>query len=167
MIYGTVLAVVVLAALYCAVATRRYEATGTLQVEKESSDAMGLESLMSSASGASDALDANINLQTQANILQSDTLALSTIEALHLEGTKDFQPHWNPIRRVLELFSPSGTADSPGVPLENAPERRRRALKIFQANLKVKPVSGTRLIEIDYLNPDPQLAAAEIGRAHV
>ncbi len=160
---GTLLAVVVVAALYCAVATRRYEATGTLQVQKESSDAMGLESLMSSASGASDALDANINLQTQANILQSDTLALSTIEVLHLEGTKDFQPHWNPIGRVLELFSPSGIVDPLGVSLENAPERRRRALKIFQANLKVKPVSGTRLIEIDYLNPDPQVAAAVVN----
>ena len=162
-VYGTVLAVVVLAAFYCTVTTRRYQATGTLQVQKESSDAMGLESLMSSASDASDALDANINLQTQANILQSDTLALSTIEALHLEWTKDFQPHWNPIDWVLGFFSPSGIADLPGESLENAPERRRRALKIFQKNLKVTPVSGTRLIEIDYLNPDPQLAAAVVN----
>lgn len=90
-IYGTLLVVVASAALYCSVATRRYEATGTLQVQKDSSDAMGLESLMSSASGASDALDANINLQTQANILQSDTLALSTIQTLHMEETAEFR----------------------------------------------------------------------------
>ena len=49
---------------------------------------MGLESMMSGAAeSASDALGANINLQTQANILQSDTLALRTIEDLHLEET--------------------------------------------------------------------------------
>ncbi len=158
-IYGVLLTITALATLYCIVSARRYEATGSLQVQKESSDAMGLDSLMSSASGASDGLDANINLQTQANILQSDTLALSTIEGLHMEGTADFQPRWNPVGWFLGLFSPRGVTDAPGVPLENAPQRRRRALLVFQKNLKVKPVSGTRLIEIDYRNPDPKLAS--------
>src|ERR1019366_7808880 len=41
--------------------------------------------------------------------------------------------------------------------------RRRNALKVFSKNLKVKPVAGTRLIEIDYLNPDPKLAAAVVN----
>ncbi len=159
MVYRTVLAVVALAALYCAVATRRYEATGTLQVQKDGSDAMGLESMMSSASSASDALDDNINLQTQANILQSDTLALSTIQTLHMEETEDFRPHWNPIGWVLGLVSPHGVTDTPGASLENAPRRRQNALRVFQENLAVKPVSGTLLIEIDYRNPDPKLAA--------
>ena len=163
-VYGTVLTVVVLAALYCAFATRRYEATGTLQVQSESSDAMGLESLMSSASGASDdALEANIIIQTQANILESDTLALSTIETLHMEETADFRSHWNPVSWLLGIISPSGAKDMPGASLENAPQRRQMALNIFQRNLKVKPVSGTRLIEIDYLNPDPKLAAAVVN----
>ena len=162
MVNRTVLAVVVLAALYCAVATRRYEATGTLQVQKEGSDAMGLESMMSSASGASDALDDNINLQTQANILQSDTLALSTIETLHMEDTEDFRPHWNPIGWVLELVSPRGVRYARRF-TGKCPRRRHSALRVFQANLKVKPVSGTRLIEIDYLNPDPQVAAAVVN----
>lgn len=163
-VYGTVLTVVVLAALYCAIATRRYEAIGTLQVQNESSDAMGLESMMSSASGGSeDPLEGNINLQTQANILQSDTLALSTIEALHMEETKDFQSHWSPIGWLFGLFSASGEKDEPGASLENAPQRRQRALSIFEKNLTVKPVAGTRLIEIDYLNPDPKLAAAVVN----
>jgi hypothetical protein len=48
--------------------TRRYEAKGTIQVQKESADAMGLDNLMNGAEGAPDALDANINLQTQVNI---------------------------------------------------------------------------------------------------
>jgi capsular exopolysaccharide synthesis family protein len=155
----TLLMTTALAALYCSVCTRRYQSVGVLQIQKESSDAMGLESIMSSASGASDGLDANINMQTQSNILQSDSLALSTIQALHMEGTKDFRSHWNPIGWVLGVVSPRGVSDSPGVPLENAPQRRRRALLTFQNNLKVKPVGGTRLIQIEYLNPDPKLAA--------
>jgi len=78
------------------IATRRYEATGTVQIDKESSDGLGLDSLMSDAGGASDPLDANIIIQTQVSILESDTLAICTIENLHMEGTQDFVHKWNP-----------------------------------------------------------------------
>jgi len=150
-------------ALYCVVSTRRYQATGTVQVQKEGADAMGLSSLMSGAEGPSDALGANIDLQTQANILQSDTLALRTIEDLHLEGTRTSSRVGIPLVRLLSLVSPSGPADPPNSSLENAPQRRRRALKVFSKNLTVNPVGGTRLIRIDYRNPDPKLAAAVVN----
>ena len=164
-IYGTLLLFIVLGALYCMISTRRYEAKGTIQVQKQGSDAMGLESMMSGATdSASDALGANINLQTQANILQSDTLALRTIEDLHLEETRDFKHRWSPIGMVSGWFSPGGHADSPNASLENAPQRRRRVLQIFAKNLKVKPVGGTRLIEVTYLNPDPNVAAAVVNK---
>ena len=39
-----------------------------------------------------------------------------------------------------------------------------KALKTFHQNLIVKPVGGTRLIEIDYLDPDPALAAAVVNQ---
>lgn len=164
-VYGTLLVFIVLGALYCAISTRRYEAKGTIQVQKQGSDAMGLESMMSGAAdSASDALGANINLQTQANILQSDTLALRTIEDLHLEQTQDFKQHWNPIGMVLGWFTPDGVTDQPNADLECAPQRRRRVLRIFAKNLKVKPVGGTRLIEVSYLNPDPNVAAAVVNK---
>ena len=47
---------------------------------------------MGGAEGTSDALDASITLQTQADLLQSDTLALKAIEDLGLERTEDFEP---------------------------------------------------------------------------
>src|SRR3954454_10658603 len=57
-----------LAALYCVCTSRRYSATAEIQVQKSSADGLGLESMMSSAGGdATDALDGNITLQTQAN----------------------------------------------------------------------------------------------------
>jgi capsular exopolysaccharide synthesis family protein len=156
--------VVVLAAVYCLVCTRRYEATGLVQVQKQGMDAMGLEDLMGGASGDdANPLSANIEIQTQANILQSDTLALRTIEQLNMEGTEDFREHWNPIKWVLDKVSPKGAVDLPGAKLEDAPHRRYEALKAFSKNLKVKPVTGTRIIEIDYLNPDPKLAAAVVN----
>lgn len=164
-VYGTVLVLGILGALYCALCTRRYEATGTVQIQPESSPMQGLDSLMSDSGGASgiDPLEANVIIQTQANILKSDTLALRTIENLHMEETRDFQHHWNPVGSVLGLFSPKGVTDTPGTQLEDAPGRRNAALLAFERNLNVKPVSGTRLIEIDYLNPDPKLAAAVVN----
>jgi capsular exopolysaccharide synthesis family protein len=163
-VYGITATIVVLVALYCLVCTRRYEATGLVQVQKQGMDAMGLEDLMSGASGDdSNPLSANIEIQTQANILQSDTLALRTIEELKLEKTDDFRGHWNPVSWVVEKVSPKGVGDPPGVTLEDAPQRRAKALKVFSKNLKVKPITGTRIIEIDYSNPDPKLAAAVVN----
>ena len=37
-------------------------------------------------------------------------------------------------------------------------------LSVFSQNLTVKAVSGTRLIEVSYLNPDPKLAAAVVNK---
>jgi succinoglycan biosynthesis transport protein ExoP len=153
-----------LAALFCIFTSRRYSATAEIQVQKSSADGLGLESMMSSAGGdATDALDANITLQTQANILQSDTLALKVIDDLDLEHTKDFKPRFNPISWVLGLMTPAGPKDPANVPLEQAPLRRAHMLKAFDKNLTVKPVAGTRLIDVTYLSTDPKLAAAVVN----
>lgn len=155
----------ILAALFCIFSSRRYSATAEIQVQKSSSDGLGLESMMSSAGGdATDALDANITLQTQANILQSDTLALKVIEDLDMEHTQDFRPRFNPLGWVIGLFTPAGPKDPLNVPLEQAPLRRTHALKVFAAELSVKPVAGTRLIDVTYLSTDPKLAAAVVNR---
>lgn len=162
-VYGVLLTSCILAAIYCTLSTRRYQTTGTVQIQKEGADAMGLETLMSSATGGSGALEDNINLETQANILKSDSLALRTIESLDMEDTYDFLQHWSPASWVLSKISPQGVPDPVGAKLEDSPQRRRRALKIFSKNLKVKPISGTRIIEISYTDPDPRLAAAVVN----
>jgi polysaccharide biosynthesis transport protein len=162
--FGVVIAAFLLGATYCLICTRRYTAVGILQVQKESSDAMGLDSIMSSATDAPGGLDQNINLETQANILQSDTLALQTIEDLHLEDSRDFQHRWNPIGWVMNFVTPSGPPDPLGASIEDSPARQSRAIKIFSDRLKVKPIGGTRLIEIDYVNSNPKLAAAVINK---
>ena len=110
--------------------TPKYKATGEIQVAKQSSDELGLDG-MKGDGGVADALEDNIELQTQANILQSDTLALKVIENLDLEHTKDFQPIFNPIAWALNLISPDGPKDPPNASLEDSPKRRRRVLKVF------------------------------------
>jgi succinoglycan biosynthesis transport protein ExoP len=162
-LFGTILVLFSMAVAVCVFSTRRYLATGAIQVQKDSSDALGLESMMGEAESTSDALDANVTIQTQANILQSGTLALKVINDLHLEKTQDFRSHFSPVGWALGLISPKGPPDPKHVSLEEAPGRRTNAVIVFSKNLKVKPVAGTRLIELSYLNPDPKIAAAVVN----
>ena len=86
-VYGAAGVMFGLGILFCVLSTRRYQAAGTIQVQKESSDGLDSNSLTGSASNTVDALNADINMQTQASILQSDTLALRVIHSLKLEDT--------------------------------------------------------------------------------
>lgn len=148
------------AAVICAFSTRRYEATAELQVEKESSSPLGLQGTGGEdVSSYSDALQDNITLQTQAGILQSDSLALSVIHKLNLESNSDFHSKFSPIGWVLGFITPDGPPDPRHAALEDSPKRRMNALQVFHKNLKVTPVAGTRLIDVSYLNPDPAVAA--------
>jgi polysaccharide biosynthesis transport protein len=150
------------AVAYCATTTRLYKATSQVQVQKDSADGLGLENPNGMAP-SSDALDANITLQTQAQVLQSDSLALQVIKQLNLEQNKDFKPKWSPIGWALGLLSPPGVTDPSNASLDDSPARRTRLLKVFEARLQVKPISGTRLIEVSYLNPDPKVAAQVVN----
>ena len=138
LIYGTTLVLVALVGIYCIVCTRRYVSTGSIQIQKESSDAVRYGSLLnSSPSDPGDSVSANMELQTQANILQSDSLALETIKSLNLENTYDFRPRWNPVGWMLGLLSPSGKSDPVNASIDDSPMRRARAIAVFSRNLSV------------------------------
>jgi succinoglycan biosynthesis transport protein ExoP len=145
--------------------TRRYEATGEIQVQKDSSDALGLDSLIGGAGGSpTDALDANVTLQTQAKILESQTLALTVVDHLHLADADDFRSHFSLQGWMFSLFAPKGVPDRAGRSLEDSPNKRDRVFQIFSANTKVAPVAGTRLIDVSYSSTDPRLAAATVNQ---
>ncbi len=164
-IYSVVAALGLLAALYCIFSTRRYQATGEIRIQSKTQDGLGLENMASgSADAAVDALATNMDIQTQASILQSDTLALRTIESLNLASTPDFKPHFNPIGWFLGFFAPKGIADPPHASLEDSPQRRHSVLLTFGNNLKVKPFPGTLLLDITYTSSDPRTAAAVVNK---
>ena len=148
----------------CVFMTRRYTAHSVIQLQKSSSDSLGLDSLMGAASGgASDSLSVNIDLQTQASILQSEALALKVIKDLDLEQNEDFKPHFSPVGWAMGLISPGGPADPVHASLEDSPGRRGNVVRAFGNNLKVKVTAGTRLLEVDYTNRDPKVAAAVVN----
>jgi capsular exopolysaccharide synthesis family protein len=155
-----------LAAVKCIFGTRRYQADAAIQIEKEESDSLGIESALGSAeAGASDALDYNITLQTQARVLTSDSLALSVIRDINLEKNDDFTGihTWFRIPAWVAFWD-KAVAEPPAVSLENAPDRRRRALKTFARRLKVQIEPGTRVINISFLSTEPQTAADVVNR---
>jgi polysaccharide biosynthesis transport protein len=162
-VVGILLLTIALAAIRFATTTRLYKGTAQIQVQKESADALSMNNMIGPES-QSDAVDSNVTLLTQAQILQSDSLALQVVRELNLEGSADFKSHFNPIGWVLGLVTPSGIADPQNVPLEQAPGRQAKVIKVFESRLKVNPVSGTRLIDVEYLSSDPRTAAAVVNR---
>jgi capsular exopolysaccharide synthesis family protein len=149
--------------LACVIMRPRYEATEVVQIQKDSSGPLGLETEIGEGAVPADAIDYNITLQTQAGILTSDGLAVKAVEDLGLEKNTDFQPKFSPVGWVLGFISPRGVADPVAVPLHDAPQRRARAIRIFSSHLKVKVTEGTRLISIKYNNPDPKVARAVVN----
>jgi len=142
----------------------RYKAMGEIEIQKSATDGLGLENLTNPVQDdRSDALDASLTLQTQAKILQSNGIAIKVIKDLNLESTRDFKPTFSPIGWVLGLLTPRGQSDSPTAGLEDAPHRRDHAIKVFEKHLKITPQTGTRIIDIQYTNSDPKVAASVVS----
>jgi len=161
-VWSTMLAVVALGVVVCLTSTRLYRATAVVQVQKEPADALSLNNMIVQSGGDQDAIESNLTLQTEAKVLESQSLALKVIKALNLENTPDFQPRFSPIGWIAGYLTPSGPQDSGDKSLDDA-RRHNRAVSIFASRLKVKPVTGTRLISVEYLSPNPQTAAAVVN----
>ena len=98
-------AVVSLGALYCCVAARRYQATGTVEVQNQLIGGMELSDVFNGEEMTPDAMTTGLDLQTQADVLQSDSLALQVIKELDLEHSRDFE-RVGLVSRVLNVLWP-------------------------------------------------------------
>jgi succinoglycan biosynthesis transport protein ExoP len=152
------LLLVVATTTYVFVATPYYQAIGTLQVQPTEQDELNLDSLTGSASQGSGMSQGDEMIATQANILQSQTLALQAINKVHLDKSDQFNPKTGFIKRMF------GAKDEPrNKSLENSPARRTYAMKVFSGNLTVKQITGTDVLEVDYLDPDAGVSAAIVN----
>jgi succinoglycan biosynthesis transport protein ExoP len=163
-VFGTIVLALTFGILASVFSPRLFKASAQLQVQKESVDGLGLSSMMGDPGATSDALDANMTIQTQVKILESDTLALRAIKDLNLESTQDFKPKFSVIGWAVRHLQPAGPSDPDHVSLEDAPGRRTHASRVFSQHLKVEAISGTRLIEISYYDSDPKVAAAVVNK---
>jgi succinoglycan biosynthesis transport protein ExoP len=143
-----------LAAVVCVVSTKQYEAKSTIELQSPMGDGLDRQSLMGDAPASSDPLAADITMQTQAKILQSDTLALRTIAALSPADQRNLlpKPHVWSLSRWRKK------------PVAQDPDRLMLArLQAFRGDLSVKPIGGTHLLQISYLNGNPQTAAVVVN----
>jgi len=148
---GTML---VAAALVCVFMSPQYKAESKLEILKQDTSGLSLRPDGTSSDASSDPLDFNMTLQTQLAVLNSDVLA------------------WR-VMRELKLVDPRGFADTPppsgpdanSEPIVSSPDKEAaRALKKFKSKLNVKDISGTRLIAVSYMDPDPNKAAKVVNK---
>ena len=120
-----------------------YEAAARVEVDKESQNALRFQD----DNAYDDYMDSEDYIETQAKILQSETLALQTIKSLDLGRYPEFGGSANSL-----TFAQSGTA-----------AKRPAILGAFLGGLSVKRVPNSRLIEVRFEAEDPQLAALVVN----
>jgi succinoglycan biosynthesis transport protein ExoP len=128
-----------------------YVATGRVEIDREMSNVLPFQGMNSDAMY----FDMDNHIQTQAKILQSETLALQTIESLHLAQNPEFGGSPN--------SKPAGT---PGDITQASSAENLQILGAFQGRLTVKRVPESHLLDIKFESYDPKLAASVVN-AHV
>jgi capsular exopolysaccharide synthesis family protein len=142
-----------LAAAFTFAFAPKFRSTATVQVNKESSEAMGVDDLTGKKPDESP-LDFMVTLETDAAALKSDALALQVAQELNLERRPEFRGHQFWSDYFLKF------ADDSKLPLAQATHRRAEVVKAFQKNLVVTTEPGTRIIKVQFYSPDPAVAAA-------
>jgi len=141
-IFGLLAAILVTIAM-----TPQYRATATIELnENKSTGVSALSDLASAATGGADEL--KVKVQTETAVIEDSTIALNVMSKMGM----------------LRLAGKGGLFTKreagPIVSLEALPAKRRENLIAgFEANLKVKEVLNSRLIEITYTSTDPVQAA--------
>ena len=123
------------AGLISALMTRTYMASGRISVNPENPDALGLKGNNTRAVEDTDVI---LALDTQVDLLQSDSLALGTIEKLGLTQNATFT-------------SGDGTRTQEDV------------LQRLKRNLEIARLPRSRIIEVRYSSSDPRLAASVVN----
>ncbi|HZU23075.1 MAG TPA: GumC family protein, partial [Terriglobales bacterium] len=125
-------------------AVRIYDAVGRIAINRESSEDLGLKN--GAPASSDDEYDYLVTMDTQARILQSDSIALEVIHRLNLDR-------------------PAGAAGNSALPEEvHLDDATQSALlNGFKGGLEVKPIPRTRIMEIHYRSANPQQAARIIN----
>ncbi len=125
--------------------TPLYRATSKVAIFPENQNVLGFKDPGNVLSES----DYDLALQTQASILSSDTLALRVMDVMRLAQ----DPRFNDVKRSSASASPRRSSSA-------APDKAQTAelLRRFHKEFSVELVPQTRILEVAYTHPDPQLA---------
>jgi polysaccharide biosynthesis transport protein len=147
---GIIFSVVAIASLKM---TPVYEAAGTIEINKPDNSL----NFQNSPTFSLDYYDPT-ELETELRILQSDMLALQVIRELNLDRRPEFGG------QTVTSSSLSSSLDLAPDPLQVDPARAFAMLGGFKGNLHVALSPNSRIIEVHYRSPDPQLAANVVNK---
>lgn len=131
-----------------------YEAKGLVEIERANPNIVSVQELFQ-LSNVTDNY-----LETQYQILQSDSLARDVIRQLHLDQNPEFNPG-KPVRRAQ-----SGNLQGQGIGSEELPadaKHEEAVLDRFEERLGVTPVQRSSLVRVSFDSRDPQLAAKAVN----
>ena len=147
LILGAVAAALILGLLFTLLTTPLYTATTRLEINRVGARIVNVEGVQPETT----AVDMEF-YQTQYGILQSRALAERVARNLRLADSSDF-------------FAAVGDEAVEGLDAGRAPaarsrdERFRRAVDILLNNVAINPIRMSKLVDIQWTSPDPQLSA--------
>ncbi|HXW57269.1 MAG TPA: polysaccharide biosynthesis tyrosine autokinase [Candidatus Cybelea sp.] len=119
-----------------------YEASARIEVDRESQNPLRIPE----EDSWDEYMDTEDYIETQAKILQSETLALQTIRSLDLGRYPEFGGSGTSL-----AFQPTSGATRPAI------------LSAFLGRLGVRRVPNSRLVEVSFAAQDPQVAALVVN----
>ncbi len=142
----TVIACLVIVVTLAAIASFRqtplYAGVTRLTIGRENPDPLGF----SKGEAASEDWDYSLTLETQLKIMQSDELLMGVAKQLQLDKSPAF---------VGKTTAPPAT----GEPQALTPQQESMLLGKMHSALSLSVIPRTRIVEIQFLSPDPKLAA--------
>lgn len=156
----TLVLVLVSAVVYTFTATPIFEARAQLLIEAENPNVISFKEVIEQEKATSD------YYQTQYRILQSRTLARRTLDKLGMwdrfDATKQPQKKGaaavlaSPIGYVMSLFKPAKKIEAPAAGETAA---QSGAIDAFLSSLTIAPIRNSRLLDVKYASPSPDVAA--------
>jgi polysaccharide biosynthesis transport protein len=147
---STLIVVTALVAFASLRMTPMYEAVGRIAINRENQEFVDPKE----GGDVDNAWDYTIELETQSKMLESDELALEVIKTVKLYD-KDQRFHLN---MNMDLRDPIGLS------LSRLDSRERsRIVNTFHESLTVTVVPRTRVIEVRFLSPSPEVSAKVVN----
>ncbi len=143
------LAVVTLVAIASFKARPIYQAVARVEIDRENSSMDPFQS----GGGGAPYWDLENYIGTRSEVLQSETLAMQTIQSLDLENHPEFAVELEE-KEDRKVVRRAGALEKPAI------------VDQFRGSIDVRRVRGSRLLEVSFESPDPELAA-RIVNAHL
>lgn len=129
--------------------TKQYLATATVEISRQEARVVKIDGINPETT-----TEDHEFYQTQYTLLQSDAIARSLIQRLHLDTDVSFFATF----KVDPVSRDSWTGSGQATGRSAAEQRVEAARKLLWDHIQINPVRNSRLVNISFMSPDPQLS---------